>query len=160
MEVQEQGMDSAHDALVTAVAQVISEALDQRGWSPKEAERHVHGLKWRSIYRIKNGEKEVTVSELIAFADAFGEDVADLISRARVRAERLTALGSGIPDPRGLLEHLVVHPEDDSELRARLSEIPPEGTTNAQRARLADTIRQTRREELEAALAALPPRGR
>lgn len=151
-------MGGAHEALVTAMSQVISEGLDQRGWTPQEAERHVAGLKWRSIYRVRNGQREVTVTELIAFADAFGEDPGDLLARARVRAERLASIGTGIPDPRGLIEHLIAHPEDDAELNTRLSDVASQSGASAARLRdVRETIRKQRNEELTRALSALPP---
>ena len=61
-------------------------------------------------------------------------------------------------DPRGLLRMLLDNPDMDDELRTRLADASQHvGEKTVRAKQLAQAIRQLRREELERALANLPP---
>src|SRR5690348_12338356 len=48
-----------------AMAAVIKDALEDRGWSPQMVAEKTDRLKWRTIYRIINNQKDIVVQELV-----------------------------------------------------------------------------------------------
>lgn len=106
-----------------AMAAVIKDALDERGWSPKTVEAKAPTLKWRTIYRIINNQKDIVIQELVELARILDIPADELMRRANAREERDAAVGSGIPDPAVAARYLLDHPEDDDVLVGQLSEL-------------------------------------
>lgn len=72
------------DAFTKALGTVIRDAADAARIGPTDlAERA--GLSRASLYRYLAGEREITVSSLLALADAIGVPAADLLGAAQER---------------------------------------------------------------------------
>jgi hypothetical protein len=105
------------------MAGVIKDAMEDRGWSPQIVASKTDRLKWRTIYRIINNQKDIVVQELVEMARILEIPADELIRRAAAREERDAAIGSGIPDPAVAARYLLDHPDQDDVLVGQLSEL-------------------------------------
>ena len=148
------------DGLNVAIGATVRAEAARRGWSTDELARR-SGISRRTMFRLVDPNPppdrdpgQWKAEQIEAVATAFGLRVSELIGLAET--PRVTSLKS--EDPRTLITYLIAHPEHDEELQTRLGEAESHtGLRGSRLAALRETIRNVRREELEHALAALPP---
>ena len=120
----------------------------------------ITGIPRTTMDRLFQCERDMNVAQWEAIATALGFDPGELAGRAHgVLPPR-----SDNPEPplgtdvRTTIQWLLANPTYDPELNHRLSEADHQvDLSGQQKARLLDTIKEVRREELNRALAALPP---
>lgn len=115
--------DATRGPANAALAAVIKDALDDRGWSPQVVAEKSGRLKWRTIYRITNNQKDIVIQELVELARILEIPADELMRRAAAREERDAAIGGGIPDPAVAARYLLDHPDQDTVLVEQLSEL-------------------------------------
>lgn len=140
-----------------AMAAVLREAIEGRGWSARTVESKAATLKWRTIYRIMNNEKDIVIGEVIELAGILEIAPDELMRRATARKERDQVIGSGVPDPAAAARYLLDHPDEDAWLVGHLSDLTTQsGISRSDRKRLVEEARYQRRQHLLRVLEATP----
>jgi transcriptional regulator with XRE-family HTH domain len=143
-----------------ALVAAIKSEIGGRGWSRKHL-AELSGITEQQMERIFNLKRDMSVAQLDAIAGALGVEPDDLAMAARRwRDPHVTTntIGQSGTDPRTLIRELLDNPDKDTELLDRLAEAAQHlGDKSARAKRLAQEIRNTRRDELAHALASLPP---